>query len=64
MEAQGTIAGSHGPGTVVMSPDSFRVFYRAHLPDVYGYLLRLCAGDRTHAEDLTQDVWFSLVEEL
>ncbi|MEO6318325.1 MAG: sigma-70 family RNA polymerase sigma factor [Acidimicrobiales bacterium] len=39
-------------------------FYRTHLPDVYGYLLRLCAGDRAQAEDLTQDVWVALVEEL
>jgi RNA polymerase sigma-70 factor (ECF subfamily) len=47
-----------------MSPDEFSAFYRAHLPTVYGYLLRLCAGDRAEAEDLTQDVWFALVEEL
>jgi RNA polymerase sigma-70 factor (ECF subfamily) len=47
-----------------MSPDDFRVFYRAHLPAVYGYLLRLCAGNRAQAEDLTQDVWFALVDEL
>jgi RNA polymerase sigma-70 factor (ECF subfamily) len=47
-----------------MSPDEFSAFYRAHLPAVYGYLLRLCAGDRADAEDLTQDVWFALVEEL
>lgn len=47
-----------------MSPDAFRDFYRRVLPDVYGYLLRLCAGDRAQAEDLTQDVWLALVEEL
>ena len=52
------------PGEVIMSPDQFRAFYRAHLPEVYGYLLRLCAGDRARAEDLTQDVWVALVEEL
>jgi RNA polymerase sigma-70 factor (ECF subfamily) len=52
------------PDEVVMSPDAFCAFYRAHLPDVYGYLLRLCAGDKTQAEDLTQDVWVALVEEL
>lgn len=45
-------------------PDQFAVFYRTHLPDVYGYLLRLCAGNRSQAEDLTQDVWLSLVDEL
>jgi RNA polymerase sigma-70 factor (ECF subfamily) len=52
------------PDEVVMSPDAFGAFYRAHLPDVYGYLLRLCAGDKAQAEDLTQDVWVALVEEL
>ena len=48
----------------VMSPDAFCDFYRRALPDVYGYLLRLCAGDRSQAEDLTQDVWLALVDEL
>lgn len=47
-----------------MSPDAFCAFYRSVLPDVYGYLLRLCAGDRARAEDLTQDVFVALVEEL
>lgn len=47
-----------------MSTDAFCAFYRATLPDVYGYLLRLCAGDRALAEDLTQDVWIALVDEL
>ena len=53
-----------GAGAAVMSPDAFREFYRGAVPDVYGYLLRLCAGDRAHAEDLTQDVFLALVEEL
>jgi RNA polymerase sigma-70 factor (ECF subfamily) len=48
----------------VDTPERFAAFYRTHLPDVYGYLLRLCAGDRAQAEDLTQDVWLALVEEL
>jgi RNA polymerase sigma-70 factor (ECF subfamily) len=47
-----------------MSPDCFSEFYRMHLPSVYGYLLRLCAGDRSQAEDLTQDVWVALVDDL
>jgi RNA polymerase sigma-70 factor (ECF subfamily) len=47
-----------------MSPQEFTAFYREHLPAVYGYLLRLCASDRVLAEDLTQDVWFALVDEL
>jgi RNA polymerase sigma-70 factor, ECF subfamily len=52
------------PDEAVLSPEAFCVFYRTHLPSVYGYLLRLCAGDRAQAEDLTQDVWCALVEEL
>ena len=47
-----------------MSSEEFRAFYREHLPAVYGYLLRLCAGDAAMAEDLTQDVWLRLVDEL
>ena len=47
-----------------MSSEEFRAFYREHLPSVYGYLLRLCAGDQAMAEDLTQDVWLRLVDEL
>jgi RNA polymerase sigma-70 factor (ECF subfamily) len=56
--------GETSPGEVALSPDAFSTFYRAHLPEVYGYLLRLCAGDKARAEDLTQDVWVALVEEL
>jgi RNA polymerase sigma-70 factor (ECF subfamily) len=56
--------GSRAPGATVMSAEAFRDFYRSTLPDVYGYLLRLCAGDRAQAEDLTQEVWLALVEEL
>lgn len=59
VEASGTV-----PGARVDTPERFAAFYRTHLPDVYGYVLRLCAGDRAQAEDLTQDVWLALVEEL
>lgn len=59
MGASGTV-----PGVGVEPSEWFVDFYRAHLPDIYGYLLRLCAGDRARAEDLTQDVWIALVEEL
>jgi RNA polymerase sigma-70 factor (ECF subfamily) len=52
------------PDAGVDTPEQFAAFYRTHLADVYGYVLRLCAGDRTLAEDLTQDVWLALVEEL
>ena len=59
MDASGAVR-----GVGVDTPDRFAAFYRAHLSDVYGYLLRLCAGDQAQAEDLTQDVWLALVEEL
>ena len=59
MDASGALRGAG-----VDTPERFAAFYRAHLSDVYGYLLRLCAGDRAQAEDLTQDVWLALVEEL
>jgi hypothetical protein len=29
---------------------------------VYGYLLRLCGGDRVEAWDLTQDSWMTDVD--
>ena len=59
MNASGAV-----PSAAVDTPERFAAFYRTHLSDVYGYLLRLCGGDRAQAEDLTQDVWLSLVEEL
>lgn len=46
------------------SVEEFAGFYRANLPMVYGYLLRLSGGDRALAEDLTQDAWCALVKEL
>ena len=48
----------------VSSEDWFASFYRANLPTVYGYLLRLSGGERALAEDLTQDTWVALSEEL
>ena len=48
------------PATAIMSPEALCDFYRSVLPDVYGYVLRLCAGDRATAEDLTQDVFVAL----
>jgi RNA polymerase sigma-70 factor, ECF subfamily len=43
---------------------SFDEFYDRALPVVYGYLLRLCGGDREHAWDLTQDSWLTVVDRL
>jgi RNA polymerase sigma-70 factor (ECF subfamily) len=41
---------------------SFDDFYDRALPVVYGYLLRLCGGDREEAWDLTQDTWMTVVD--
>ena len=43
---------------------SFDEFYERALPVVYGYLLRLCGGDREQAWDLTQDSWVTVVDRL
>jgi len=43
---------------------SFDAFYDRALPVVYGYLLRLCGGDRQEAWDLTQDSWLAVVDQL
>lgn len=42
----------------------FDEFYERALPVVYGYLLRLCGGDREEAWDLTQDSWITVVDRL
>lgn len=42
----------------------FDDFYDRALPVVYGYLLRLCGGDRDQAWDLTQDSWTIVVDRL
>ena len=42
----------------------FDDFYDRALPVVYGYLLRLCGGDREEAWDLTQDSWVTVVDRL
>jgi len=59
MSQQGT-----GVSDDVMSPASFSSFYRDHLATVYGYLYRLAGGDRSLAEDLTQDTFVALTREL
>jgi RNA polymerase sigma-70 factor (ECF subfamily) len=43
---------------------TFDEFYDRALPVVYGYLLRLCGGDRDEAWDLTQDSWITIVDRL
>ena len=37
---------------------------RHALPIVFGYLLKLCGGDRDQAWDLTQDTWIAVVDRL
>ncbi len=46
------------------SAASFGRFYRAQLPVVYGYLLRLAGGDQLLAEDLTQDTFLTMTAQL
>jgi RNA polymerase sigma-70 factor (ECF subfamily) len=43
---------------------AFDEFYERALPVVYGYLVRLCGGDREQAWDLTQDSWVTVVDRL
>ena len=42
----------------------FDAFYDRSLPVVFGYLLRLCGGNRDEAWDLTQDSWLTVVDQL
>jgi RNA polymerase sigma-70 factor (ECF subfamily) len=42
----------------------FDEFYDQALPVVFGYLVRLCGGDREQAWDLTQDSWVTVVDRL
>ena len=46
------------------SAASFSQFYRAHLPAVFGYVLRLSGGNSSLAEDLTQETFLSLTSQL
>ncbi len=43
---------------------AFDEFYDRAVPVVFGYLLRLCGGDREQAWDLTQDSWVAVVDRL
>jgi RNA polymerase sigma-70 factor, ECF subfamily len=46
------------------STAEFTRFYRTHLAAVYGYLFRLCGNNQSLAEDLTQDTWMALAQEV
>lgn len=49
---------------LALDPSSFRVFYDAALPRIYGYFLHRCGGSVTTAEDLTQETFLAAVAEL
>ncbi len=44
--------------------DAFARFFHDALPVVFGYVLRLCGGDRDEAWDVTQDAWLTFVREV
>lgn len=56
-------ADAHVPATG-LDAAAFDEFYDRALPVVFGYLLRLCGGDREQAWDLTQDAWVTVVDRL
>lgn len=57
-------ADANNPPNVSFDGVAFDDFYDRALPVVYGYLLRLCGGDREEAWDLTQDSWMTVVDRL
>jgi RNA polymerase sigma-70 factor, ECF subfamily len=63
VEAVVNAASSSAPQSL-RDADGFRAFYDSHAAVVYGYLVRLCGGDRSEAEDLAQEVWCALVDAL
>jgi RNA polymerase sigma-70 factor, ECF subfamily len=52
------------PRSLRADPESFRSFYDAALPHVYGYFLRRSGGSVATAEDLTQETFMAAVGEL
>jgi RNA polymerase sigma-70 factor (ECF subfamily) len=52
------------PSAPAFDAVGFDEFYDRALPVVFGYLMRLCGGDREQAWDLTQDSWVTLVDRL
>ena len=50
--------------SIPLDAASFRVFYDEALPRVFGYLLRRCGGNRSVAEDLTQETFLAAVRQL
>ena len=50
--------------TSLADPSAFRVFYDEALPRVYSYFFHRCAGERSMAEELTQETFVAAVAEL
>lgn len=48
---------------VFRSEAEFRAFYDLVLPRVYGYLVPRCGGDRTIAEELTQETFVAAIRD-
>lgn len=48
----------------VLDADAFEEWYRSVLPRVYGYLFKLTGGDRSKAENITQETFLQAVRTL
>ena len=48
---------------VFASEDEFRAFYERTLPRIFGYLFHRCGGDRSVAEELTQQTFSEAVRQ-
>jgi RNA polymerase sigma-70 factor (ECF subfamily) len=48
---------------VFASEDAFRAFYERTLPRIFGYVLHRCGGDRSVAEELTQETFSEAVRQ-
>ncbi len=48
---------------IFASEDAFRAFYDRTLPRIFGYLFHRCGGDRSVAEELTQQTFIEAVRQ-
>lgn len=51
------------PGAIFATEHAFRTWYDVAAPRVYAYLLARCAGDRTLAEELTQQAFVGAIRD-
>jgi RNA polymerase sigma-70 factor, ECF subfamily len=56
-----TTARREATGEIFASESSFRAFYEAALPRIYGYVYSRCGGDAAVAEELTQQAFVSAI---